>query len=172
MQFVCSATWKARLRLSVPDGMPMTSSPENLFSTTCAFTFLPGNQSGLGGVSQVEALMQSMCKRKSGDAMSCTSCHDPHYEPPAEERVAYYREKVSGVSRRSLCGQTPRQPARLHPLSYAGSRQYRRRPHPGHRPPHSPTSGIAARARGRGKLCHGATLGSLSGLARRRARLA
>jgi tetratricopeptide (TPR) repeat protein len=34
-----------------------------------------------------------MCKRKSGDAMSCTSCHDPHYEPPAEERVAYYRDK-------------------------------------------------------------------------------
>jgi hypothetical protein len=48
---------------------------------------------GLGGVSQVEALTQSMCKRKSGDAMSCTSCHDPHYEPPAEERIAYYREK-------------------------------------------------------------------------------
>ena len=57
------------------------------------FYVLPGNQSGLRGVSQVEALMQSICKRKSGDAMSCTSCHDPHYEPPAEERVAYYREK-------------------------------------------------------------------------------
>ena len=54
-----------------------------------------GRQPGgsLGGVSQVEALAQSMCKRKSGDAMSCTSCHDPHYEPPAEERVSYYREK-------------------------------------------------------------------------------
>ena len=55
---------------------------------------LPGSQArGLGGVSQVEALAQSMCKRKSGDAMSCTSCHDPHYEPPAEERASYYREK-------------------------------------------------------------------------------
>ena len=57
------------------------------------FYVLPGGQSELGGVSQVEALAQSMCKRKSGDAMSCTSCHDPHYEPTAEERVAYYREK-------------------------------------------------------------------------------
>jgi tetratricopeptide (TPR) repeat protein len=55
---------------------------------------LPGSQArGLGGVSQVEALAQSMCKRKSGDAMSCTSCHDPHYEPPAEESASYYREK-------------------------------------------------------------------------------
>jgi tetratricopeptide (TPR) repeat protein len=55
---------------------------------------LAGSRNGrLGGVSQVEALTQSMCKRSTGDAMSCTSCHDPHYEPAAEERVAYYREK-------------------------------------------------------------------------------
>jgi len=25
--------------------------------------------------------------------MSCMSCHDPHYPPPAERRVSYYREK-------------------------------------------------------------------------------
>jgi Cytochrome c554 and c-prime len=53
-----------------------------------------GNQAGgLGGVSQVEAMAQSVCKIKSGDAMSCISCHDPHYEPSAEERVSYYRSK-------------------------------------------------------------------------------
>ena len=50
-------------------------------------------QRGLGAVSQVEALAQSVCKKKSGDAMSCTSCHDPHFEPSAAERVAYYRRK-------------------------------------------------------------------------------
>ncbi len=48
---------------------------------------------GLGGVSQVEAMTQSICKKKSGDAMSCTSCHDPHYRPAAEERISYYRGK-------------------------------------------------------------------------------
>jgi tetratricopeptide (TPR) repeat protein len=52
-----------------------------------------GRADGLRGVSQVEALTQSTCKRKSGDTMSCTSCHDPHSEPPTEDRVAYYREK-------------------------------------------------------------------------------
>ncbi|HEX3353537.1 MAG TPA: multiheme c-type cytochrome [Terriglobales bacterium] len=57
------------------------------------YVFTEGQAGGLGGVSQVEALTQSLCKRKSGDAMSCTSCHDPHYEPPPEERVSYYREK-------------------------------------------------------------------------------
>jgi hypothetical protein len=47
----------------------------------------------LGAVSQVEALLQSKCKKKSGDAMSCTSCHDPHQSPTTEDRVAYYRGK-------------------------------------------------------------------------------
>jgi Tfp pilus assembly protein PilF len=52
-----------------------------------------GPADGLGGASQVEAMAQSVCKKKSGDSMSCTSCHDPHYEPPAEERVSYFRGK-------------------------------------------------------------------------------
>ncbi len=51
------------------------------------------HEGGLGGVSQVEAMAQSVCKKKSGDGMSCTSCHDPHYQPSAEERVSYYRAK-------------------------------------------------------------------------------
>lgn len=43
--------------------------------------------------SQWEALLQSECKRKSGDRLTCTTCHDPHYSPPPAERVRYYREK-------------------------------------------------------------------------------
>jgi predicted CXXCH cytochrome family protein len=45
------------------------------------------------GVSQVEALNLSMCKRMSGAQMTCTTCHDPHYTPPAEKRAAYFRAK-------------------------------------------------------------------------------
>jgi tetratricopeptide repeat protein/cytochrome c554/c'-like protein len=52
-----------------------------------------GSQSTLGAVSQVEALAQSACKKKSGDAMSCISCHDPHSSPSAEEKVSYFRGK-------------------------------------------------------------------------------
>ena len=44
-------------------------------------------------LSQFEALSLSMCRRKSGDKMSCMSCHDPHKEPSGEERTAYYRSK-------------------------------------------------------------------------------
>jgi Flp pilus assembly protein TadD len=46
--------------------------------------------------SQYEALLQSACKRASGDRMTCTTCHDPHASETsatAEERVAYYRAK-------------------------------------------------------------------------------
>lgn len=45
------------------------------------------------GVSQVEALNLSMCKRMSGDQMTCTTCHDPHYAPAVQKRAAYFRAK-------------------------------------------------------------------------------
>ena len=44
-------------------------------------------------VSQFEALAQSMCQQKSGDAFHCTTCHDPHRSPAPAERVNYYRAK-------------------------------------------------------------------------------
>jgi predicted CXXCH cytochrome family protein len=47
----------------------------------------------LGAVSQVEALAESQCKKKSGDQMSCTSCHNPHEAVSAENRAAYFRAR-------------------------------------------------------------------------------
>jgi Tfp pilus assembly protein PilF len=46
--------------------------------------------------SQYEALLQSACKRASGDRLTCTTCHDPHASQTAvtpAERVVYYRAK-------------------------------------------------------------------------------
>jgi predicted CXXCH cytochrome family protein len=57
------------------------------------FELTDSQASNLGAVSQVEALAQSQCKKKSGDAMSCTSCHDPHQSPAPAESAAYYRSK-------------------------------------------------------------------------------
>jgi tetratricopeptide (TPR) repeat protein len=45
------------------------------------------------GVSEVEHLNRSPCKRMSGDRMSCTTCHDPHYTPDVEHRAAFFRSK-------------------------------------------------------------------------------
>lgn len=57
------------------------------------FVLVGGHGEGLGAVSQVEAFSQSQCKKKSGNAMSCTSCHDPHISTSTENRVSYYRQK-------------------------------------------------------------------------------
>ena len=66
---------------------------DNLSDFTHYFVFADDGSRSLRALSQSEALAQSVCKRKSGDAMSCTSCHDPHATPAAEEKVSYYRNK-------------------------------------------------------------------------------
>jgi hypothetical protein len=43
--------------------------------------------------SQWEALLQSKCKQKSGDRLTCTTCHDPHVSPPVEQRISYFRSR-------------------------------------------------------------------------------
>lgn len=52
-----------------------------------------GDNTTSRGVSEIEQLEQSQCKKVSGDRMSCMSCHDPHYSPPPAERAGFYRQK-------------------------------------------------------------------------------
>lgn len=66
---------------------------DELFDYIRYFVLNSRSGASLGAVSQVEAFSQSKCKEKSGDAMSCTSCHDPHYEPQPVEKISYYRQK-------------------------------------------------------------------------------
>lgn len=67
--------------------------PGELISTYMAFYVRTGANLTDRAVSEVEQLSQSMCKRTSGDRMSCMSCHDPHYTPDAAHRVAFFRGK-------------------------------------------------------------------------------
>jgi len=63
---------------------------ENLSDYVHYYLYVDEGAQKLRALGQSEALALSVCKRKSGDAMSCTSCHDPHSSPRAEERVSYY----------------------------------------------------------------------------------
>jgi tetratricopeptide (TPR) repeat protein len=68
--------------------------PGDLLDNFVRHYVLSGPQnSGIGANSQFEALAQSACKKQSGDAMSCMSCHDPHSSPQVAERASYFRGK-------------------------------------------------------------------------------
>jgi predicted CXXCH cytochrome family protein len=66
---------------------------DNLFDYELFFVSKTEEGSARRATSQWEALLESECKRKSGDRMTCTTCHDPHGSPSADERVAFYRQK-------------------------------------------------------------------------------
>lgn len=66
---------------------------DNLFDFSVFFVHQGEQGSGGRATSQWEALLKSQCKRMSGDKLTCTTCHDPHGDPPPQQRVAYYRAK-------------------------------------------------------------------------------
>jgi predicted CXXCH cytochrome family protein len=67
--------------------------PGESISDYLAFYVYSGNNLTIRGVSEVEQLAESTCKRMSGDKMSCTSCHDPHFTPAPEQRATFFRAK-------------------------------------------------------------------------------
>jgi len=69
---------------------------DDLFDYTLFFVYRNENGSGGRATSQWEALLKSACKQKSGDKLTCTTCHDPHGSPAPEERVAFYRQRCVG----------------------------------------------------------------------------
>ena len=69
---------------------------DDLFDYTLFFVYRNENGSGGRATSQWEALLKSACKQKSGDKLTCTTCHDPHGSPAPEERVTFYRQSCLG----------------------------------------------------------------------------
>jgi hypothetical protein len=67
--------------------------PGNSISDYLSYFVFSGKDPTRRGVSEVEQLTQSVCKQSSGAKMSCSSCHDPHATPAAQDRVQFYRGK-------------------------------------------------------------------------------
>jgi predicted CXXCH cytochrome family protein len=66
---------------------------DDLYDYALYFVYRSENGSGGRATSQWEALLRSECKKKSGDRLTCTTCHDPHGSPAPEDKVAFYRQK-------------------------------------------------------------------------------
>ncbi len=66
---------------------------DDLFDYALFFVYRHENGSGGRATSRFEALLKSACKQKSGEKLTCTTCHDPHGSPAPEERVAFYRQR-------------------------------------------------------------------------------
>ncbi len=67
--------------------------PGKPISSFVAFYVKNGSKLTERGVSEVEQLSQSTCRRISGDRMSCVSCHDPHFTPEPSQKAAFFRKK-------------------------------------------------------------------------------
>lgn len=66
---------------------------DNLADIAVYFVKASQETGGNRAVSQYEALLHSACKRAVGDKLTCTTCHDPHFDPSPEERVQYFRAR-------------------------------------------------------------------------------
>jgi predicted CXXCH cytochrome family protein len=66
---------------------------DNLSDYAVYFVKASAESGGGRASSQYEALLRSACKVASGDKLTCTTCHDPHTSPGAQDRVSYFRNK-------------------------------------------------------------------------------
>ena len=88
----CHLSGEARVEL--PDKHLAQFRPgDHLADYVSFFVFDDAARAGLKVNSHVENLAESACKQKSGDRMSCLSCHDPHTLPKPQERAAYFRNR-------------------------------------------------------------------------------
>jgi tetratricopeptide (TPR) repeat protein len=77
---------------------------DNIFDY--AVYFENGRKAGPGrrATSQWESLLESACKRTSGDRLTCTTCHDPHASVAEHDRVSYYRSRCLACHARFASG--------------------------------------------------------------------
>jgi hypothetical protein len=66
---------------------------QQLSDVATIFTLDYGDEQSARAVRHVHQMHASRCFQASNGAMGCTSCHDAHSVPKAEEKVNFYRQK-------------------------------------------------------------------------------
>lgn len=67
--------------------------------------FVEGQRASSGrAVSQVEQMQSSRCYQASGAVMGCTTCHDPHWQPPPAEAAAFFDNRCASCHDTDACG--------------------------------------------------------------------
>ncbi len=70
--------------------------------------YLDGPNRGMTVTGHVEQMHQSLCYTKS-ETLTCTTCHNPHAFPKADDRPAYYRKICQECHAPNVCGVTKEQ---------------------------------------------------------------
>ena len=67
------------------------------------FVWSGGKAGEQAATDHAEQMARSGCRRGAGAALACVSCHDPHWEPAAGERVAFYRARCQRCHEKKPC---------------------------------------------------------------------
>jgi predicted CXXCH cytochrome family protein len=98
----CHLTGAARVARAHPPAAAYKPG-ELLSDYNTYFLWTGGRPAALSASSHYEKLWQSACKKGAGDRLWCVSCHDPHSEPEAATRVAFYRARCEKCHESSDC---------------------------------------------------------------------
>jgi Flp pilus assembly protein TadD len=71
------------------------------------FLRAPEMSDSLKAVGQVEQMYLSRCFRQSNGKLGCTSCHDPHQVPAAEDRATFFRNRCLNCHQPNSCTAPP-----------------------------------------------------------------
>lgn len=81
--------------------------PGELLADSMSVYVWSGGEGGeRAATDHAEQLARSGCRNGAGERLACISCHDPHVQPGASVRVAYFRERCQSCHERQGCSET------------------------------------------------------------------
>lgn len=97
----CHLTGAARVARTAEG--PTAFRPGDRLSDHVAVFVWEGGPPERAATDHAEQLSRSRCQQAAGDKLWCGTCHDPHAEPAADQRVALYRQPCVGCHGEKAC---------------------------------------------------------------------